>query len=115
MRERDFIFEALATACRLPLLGLTKTERSRLNAAAKELREVEATPEDIEVRARAYRAMYPNSVLTPQALTGNWNSLMPKGTTATTPEERARAAQREAGIEANMIAGAKRRLGLEEK
>lgn len=115
MRARDLVFEALATACRLPLLGLTKTERGRMQAATKELKDVGATPEDIEVRAKAYRIMYPNTVLTPQALTGNWNLLKPLGTTAVSAEDRAKADARVAKAIAQMRADSARKLGLEDK
>lgn len=55
---------------------MTRTARGRLNQALMELREIEATPEQVTSAARAYRAMYENATLTPQALVGNWPDLM---------------------------------------
>lgn len=75
-RKSDPLFEALATACEIDWqAGMTKTQRGRLNQAVKELHEVDARPEDIRRRARRYRLRYPQVVLTPQGLIGNWGLL----------------------------------------
>lgn len=74
-RPRDETFEALVDVCGLILDELTKTERGRCNKAAKELREVGATPDGIRARAQVYRERWPTADLTPQALTANYSLL----------------------------------------
>ena len=71
----DLLFEALASACKLDFTRLTRTERGRLNRAVKELREIGVEPSEIPVRAAAYRKTFPDCVMTPQAITGNWSLL----------------------------------------
>lgn len=55
--------------------NLTDSARGQLNKAAKELRGIEATPEDVGVRAASYRAEWPNATLTPTALVKHWPEL----------------------------------------
>lgn len=74
-RKPDELFEAVVSVCGLNSDGMTKGERGRVNAACKELRDVEASPDDVVARAGRYRAKYPNSQLTPQALTNHWSAL----------------------------------------
>ncbi len=74
-RERDLLFEALVTACKYEQDTLTGIERGRLNKACKQLREVNATPEDVRRRAAEYRRRWPRIDLTPQGLVGNWSQL----------------------------------------
>jgi hypothetical protein len=74
-RQRDELFEALAIVCGWDYRDVTRTARGRLNQALAELREVEATPEDVLQCARAYREMYSGATLTPQALVANWPDL----------------------------------------
>jgi hypothetical protein len=47
-----------------------------MNQALSELREVEATAEDVINCARVYRDIYQGATLTPQALVANWPDLM---------------------------------------
>lgn len=75
--RRDPLFETLADVCGWRLEELTTDARGRLNRAAKQLRDVGADAQAVRARAAAYRRQYPNSPLTPQALTGNWASLAP--------------------------------------
>lgn len=74
-RKRDLVFEAIAEVCGLDRSQLTDTERGRVNKAAKELREINATPEGIHYRAREFVERWPGMDLTPQALTGNYTLL----------------------------------------
>lgn len=76
-RKRDHLFEALATNTGLDWKKLTSSERGRLNKACKELRDVGATPSDVEDRARRYRKKWPDMELTPTALASNWSQLAP--------------------------------------
>lgn len=78
MRKADPLWEALTAACGYSRDALfTKSERGRLNAALRELREVNASPADILARAKQYRTMWPGITLTPQALVNNWNRCVP--------------------------------------
>jgi hypothetical protein len=71
---KDDLFETVAQVCGISLDGITRTARGQLNKAVKELREVQATPEQIHHKAKAYRTQYPNATLTPTALTKHWSS-----------------------------------------
>jgi hypothetical protein len=73
-RPKDHLFEAIAKACNINLTNLTRSSRGQLNRAAKELREVGATEQDVQAKAKAYRTQYPNATLTPTALTKHWSS-----------------------------------------
>ena len=74
-RPPDHLFDTMVTVCGINPATLTGSERGRINKALKELREVGATPQDIEARAKAYRTKYPDAAITPTALTGNWSAL----------------------------------------
>jgi hypothetical protein len=78
---KDAIFEAICEACGLDWQNLTKDERGRANAATKQLRDLYgeaegAVPMMIWERATAYKQVYPEMPLTPQALTGNWSTIL---------------------------------------
>jgi hypothetical protein len=73
-RERDTLFDAVATACGIDVPSITRSSRGALNRAVKELREVNATPDQIANVAKAYKATYPNASLTPMALVKHWAS-----------------------------------------
>ena len=73
-KKKDQTFETLAEVCGITLTGLTRSARGQLNKAAKELREVNATPDLIRAKAKAYKAQYPNATLTPTALVKHWSS-----------------------------------------
>jgi hypothetical protein len=53
----------------------TKSERAAYNRALKELREANATPEEVRRRAGAYRSRWPRVSLTPSALAKHWGAL----------------------------------------
>lgn len=74
-RPQDPLFDALAGACGWPLDELTRDARGRLDAAAAQLLNIGATPDQVAVRAGKFRQVYPNAPLTPQGLTGNWAAL----------------------------------------
>ena len=75
-RKPDLIFEAIATACGIDWKALTKNERGALNNAAGQLKAINATPDDIRVRAATYRQKWPTVTLTPMALVNNWNTVI---------------------------------------
>ena len=73
-KPKDNLFQAVAKACGINLTGMTRTARGQLNKAVKELREVGATEQDVQAKAKAYRTQYPNATLTPTALVKHWSS-----------------------------------------
>jgi hypothetical protein len=73
-RQKDILFESVAECCGIALGSITRTSRGALNRAVKELREVDATPDQVANVAKAYKANYPNATLTPMALVKHWAS-----------------------------------------
>ena len=70
--EHSQLFQALVDVCGLDP-PLTKHEGGRVGTAAKQLRDIGATPDDIHQRAKAYRKRYGEQVeLTPTGLVSNW-------------------------------------------
>lgn len=82
-RQPDLLFEALVQHTGLNLANLTKTERGRVNAAAKQLREVGATPEQVRMAASRYATTFPGAALTATALAAHWSRLAPPPPAAT--------------------------------
>jgi len=74
VKKKDGLFEAVASECGISLTGMTRSARGQLNKAVKELREIEATEEQVKAKAKAYRQQYPNATLTPTALVKHWSS-----------------------------------------
>lgn len=74
-RKKDPIFEALIEACGWDLNALTDSARGRTNKAAKELRQIGATPEGIHARAGVHRSKWPDMSLTPNSLAANYAEL----------------------------------------
>jgi biotin operon repressor len=56
----------------------TKSERGKWNRALKELRDLGATPEQVEARCREYQRRWPTMSLSPNALAGHWAALAQK-------------------------------------
>ena len=72
--KRDEIFEALCAVCGIDwTASMTRTQRGRINKAAKEIREIDGTADDILRVAAAYRIRWPEIDVTPQGIVGNWN------------------------------------------
>jgi DNA-binding transcriptional ArsR family regulator len=74
-RAPDPVWDAMVDACGLSGASPTPGERGKWNKAAKELRSAEATPDEIRRRAQTYRRRYPQTTLTPLALSNNWATL----------------------------------------
>lgn len=75
-RKRDLLFEQICSECYgKSHADLTDSERDRANKAAKELRKIDAGPNDVAVRAERYRARSPDYPLMPQTLTKLWSDL----------------------------------------
>lgn len=77
-RKPDPLFDALVDACRIDPAELTRPARGALNAALRDLRAVDATPDEIHQRAEAYRRMWPTVTLTPTALARHWAECVPR-------------------------------------
>lgn len=71
-RKRDRLFEALCESCGMDWHNLTASARGPTNRALKELRDVDATPDEVRCRARHYSMHMPNATLTPSALAKHW-------------------------------------------
>jgi hypothetical protein len=74
-RAPDPVWDAMVDACGLAGTSPTPGERGKWNKAAKELRQADATPEEIRRRAQTYRRRYPQTTITPLALSNNWATL----------------------------------------
>lgn len=74
-RARDHIFEAMLEACGIDYATLTESGRGPINRGVRELKAVDATPEEIHQRAGVYRRRYPEITLTPSALVKHWGAL----------------------------------------
>lgn len=74
-RPKNPLFDAVAEACGLGGKSLTRSEGGRVAKAVKDLKEVGATPEEVVLRARKYKEMWPRVSLTPTALAANWSKL----------------------------------------
>lgn len=74
-RKRDELFEAIAETCELDWSQMTKGERGKANKAAKELREVGATPDGVRARAAEFRRRWPHCDVTPTGLANNYSQL----------------------------------------
>jgi hypothetical protein len=78
-RPRNELWDAVVDVCGWTGRTLTRSEQGRVAKAVKELKEVDARPEDVTARARKYRKEWPDVELTPQALVANWNRFAAKG------------------------------------
>jgi hypothetical protein len=82
LRERDPIWDALVATMGVPSPPVGekaapkgKSERGKWNAAAKELREMGVTADEIVQRAVLYRIKWPEIDLNPRALVNNWDAV----------------------------------------
>ena len=72
----DPLWDTMLEVCNLPLNGkLTTTERGRLNAALKQLRDIGATATNLRTTGESYRSRWPGIDITPQAIVSNWHVL----------------------------------------
>lgn len=87
--SRDELFEKVAEVCGINWQsGLTKSERGEINNAVKQLRDIGATAEQIDGKARAYRRKWERVDLTPSALVKHWSkveAVVPDSARATPP------------------------------
>jgi DNA-binding transcriptional ArsR family regulator len=73
-KKKDKLFETVAEVCGISTGNLTRSSRGQLNKAVKELREINATDEQVRLKAKAYKRQYQNATLTPTALVKHWSS-----------------------------------------
>lgn len=74
-RPPDPIFDALVHVCGIDPAELTKSARSAVNSAVKQLRDIGATGEEIHRRARRHRKQWPDATLTPTSLAKHYAQL----------------------------------------
>lgn len=72
-RTRDLLYDAWVETWGEPQ---TRTERGRLNRALKELREIDATPDQVRRVLRRYDHEFSGCARSPQGVTGNWTLLL---------------------------------------
>lgn len=73
--KKDVVFETLAEVCGYDWKGvMTKDERGRLNKAVKQLKDINATPEEIQLRAKNFVLAY-GFHPQPQSITTMWTKL----------------------------------------
>lgn len=73
-KPRDLIWDAICEACRMDQSKMTKGDRSLTGKRVKELKELNATPEEIKEKASYYMDVI-GGVLTPSSLTIHWSRL----------------------------------------
>lgn len=81
-RQPDQIWDTLKAVFGEPL---TKNERGKRNAAAAQLREAGATPDEIHAAVRLWPKKYPQATCTAHALVNHWGALKQQ---ARTPQQR---------------------------
>ncbi len=86
-RPRDELWDTLIAVLGYDTKDITRNIREQINGALKQLREVQATPYDIQQRAQIYRFMYPTLILTPMGLVNRWADLTEANLTALMPEK----------------------------
>lgn len=77
--KRDLIFEAVCSALGADWTDMPPHEAAKYNVAAKQLRQIGATPSDIIQRCRRYEAMHPDWELTATSLITHWSTLKSGG------------------------------------
>ena len=74
-RPRDEVWDALMEVCRWDTERMTASATGQMAKAVQELKAINATPEEIQLKARRYRQTMTGAVLTPGALTKWWSQL----------------------------------------
>ena len=86
-RPKDELWEALVGVLGYSPKDITRNIRGQLNGALGQLREVEATPEDIILRSKIFKFMYPSISLTAMGLVNRWADLTEMKLQALMPEK----------------------------
>lgn len=74
-RPPDPLWDAVMVACHVDISAIPKQARGAYNAAVGQLRDVNATPGQITLRARKFTQIWPEASLTPTALARRWPEL----------------------------------------
>lgn len=77
-RKRDQLFEAVCAAVGADWTRMPKNERAKVNAAVKQLREIDVKPDEVPKAAARWSKMYPEARLTAPALATHWSSIAPQ-------------------------------------
>lgn len=75
IRPRDLVWDAVMAACAIDSTSITKSARGAYNRAVGDLRSIEASPEEIHLRAQRHLALWPHVSLTPNSLARHWAEL----------------------------------------
>lgn len=76
-RKPNLLWDAVVAECKIDVGSLTVTGKANVGKTVRELKEVNATPEDVAVRAKRFRTRYPRSTLTHNTLRNRWAELAP--------------------------------------
>lgn len=96
-RARDEVWDALMAACRIDTTAIPGPARGAYNRAVRELRSIDATPEQIAAKAAAFRRTWPTVSMTPTALVRRWGEVNGGPQVSSSTAALARFAQAEAG------------------
>jgi hypothetical protein len=69
----------LISVCRINADSITQSERGKLHSATSELREVKATPAQIDMFVSWWQRTYPNAQITAKAISAHWSESEPEG------------------------------------
>jgi hypothetical protein len=75
--KTDPLWVALIEELDIRAEELTEYQRGALNKALQQLRQVNATPEEIHRRCKIYKELYPSAALTATALAKHWAECRP--------------------------------------
>lgn len=75
-RAPDPIFDAFCDVLGFESSRLNPTERGKINAACKDVRDASGTPDDIRLAAERYRQRWPEIDMTAKGISGNWQTLL---------------------------------------
>lgn len=78
VRKRDLIFEELCIQCGIDWKNSPRNELGRVQKATKQLKEIEATVDDIKKVATWYKTNWKDIDITPTAIVSNYSSILRK-------------------------------------
>lgn len=84
-RQPDPLWDSLIAACGYRPEDITASLRGSINGALKQLRDVDATPAQVTLRARNYRSLFPDTTLTAPALAKHWAACAASNGNGTSP------------------------------
>ena len=77
-RKRDLIFEEICKQCGIDWTKATRGELGRVQKATKDLKEVQATVEDIKLVSNWYKTNWKDIDITPTAIANNFSNILGK-------------------------------------